>query len=314
MKFDGIAAFAAIAAAGSVSGAARNLNVSKSVVSERLKELERALGAHLVQRTTRRLTITAEGGAFLERANRILREAADARAEIAERRGRVAGALRVSAPVSFGTLHLGRILYPFLQAHPDIELTLELEDRFVDVAAGGYDAVIRHGTIADDRVIVKRLAASKRYLVASPAYLKNHGVPASVTDLDRHRAILYAYRDADWRFKSRGGTVVVRPARQLRVNNGLIMRDAALAGLGIALLPTWLVSSQIAAGDLSVLDVGTVADAADIFVAYPASRGSSAKMRAFVTALKAGIGSPPAWDVVADSRATALRSSRSSRP
>jgi len=316
MKFDGIAAFAAIAAAGSVSGAARDLNVSKSVVSERLKELERALGADLVQRTTRRLTITGEGRAFLERANRILREAADARAEIAEGRGRVAGALRVSAPVSFGTLHLGRILYPFLRAHPEIDLTLELDDQFVDVAAGGYDAVIRHGPIADERVIVKRLAASKRYLVASPGYLENHGVPASVADLDRHRAILYAYRDADWRFKSKGGAVVVRPARQLRVNNGLIMRDAALAGLGIALLPTWLAGSQIASGELSVIDVQALADSADVFIAYPVGRGASAKMRAFVMALREGIGSPPVWDLAAGSRApgTTLRSSRSSRP
>ena len=300
MKLEGIAAFVAIAEAGSVSGAARNLNVAKSVVSERLKELERELGAHLIRRTTRRLTITAEGSAFLERAQRILREATDARAEIAEGRGRLAGALRISAPVSFGTLHLGRILYPFLHAHPEIQLTLELDDHFVDVAAGGYDAVIRHGTIADERVIVKRLAASKRYLVASPAYLKKHGVPASVTDLDRHRAILYAYRDADWRFKVRGSAVVVRPARQLRLNNGLIMRDAALAGLGIALLPTWLAGREIARGELRIVDVGSAADNADVFVAYPVGRGSSAKVRALVEALKAGIGTPPAWEAAAE--------------
>ena len=135
MKLEGIAAFLAIVEAGSVSGAGRELNLSKSVVSERLSELERSLGAHLVQRTTRKLSITAEGSAFLERARRILQEAADARSEIAERRGELVGPLRISAPVSFGTLHLGRALHPFLLANPGIQLTLDLDDRFVDVAA-----------------------------------------------------------------------------------------------------------------------------------------------------------------------------------
>ncbi len=237
MKLEGIAAFTAIVEAGSVSGAARALNLPKSVVSERLKELERSLGAQLIHRTTRTLAVTAEGNAFFERAGRILRETDEARAEIVENRGLLAGPLRVSAPVSFGTLHLGRALYPFLRANPGIQLSLDLDDRFVDVAAGGYDAVIRHGAVADARVIVKRLAASKRYLVASPAYLKKHGAPGRLAELERHMAILYANRQSDWRFKVAGkGFVVVRPARHLRVNNGLIQRDAALAGLGGALV------------------------------------------------------------------------------
>lgn len=290
MKLDGIAAFAAVADSGSVSRAARTLNVSKSVVSERLKELERSLGAQLVQRTTRRLTITAEGEAFLQRAGRILHEAAEARSEIAEGRGRLAGPLRISAPVSFGTLHLGRALYPFLQANPGIQLTLDLDDRFVDVAADGYDAVIRHGAVADARIIVKRLAASKRYLVASPAYLKKAGTPRTTAELERHMAILYAHRESDWRFRvGRAGVVVVRPERYLRVNHGLIMRDAALAGLGIALLPTFLTGPEIARGSLRIVDVGAAADAADIFVAYPVGRGSSAKVRALVDALRASL-------------------------
>jgi DNA-binding transcriptional LysR family regulator len=295
MKLEGIAAYAAIVEAGSVSGAARKLNLSKSVVSERLKELERSLGARLIERTTRSLAVTAEGSAFLERAGRILREADEARSEIAESRGRLAGPLRVSAPVSFGTLHLGRALYPFLHANPGVQLTLDLEDRFVDVVAGGYDAVIRHGAVADARVIVKRIAASKRHLVASPAYLKTHGVPRTLTDLERHFAILYTLRDSDWRFKVARNVVTVRPARNLRVNNGLIMRDAALAGVGITLLPAFIAVPEIARGALKIVEVGVVADSADIFVAYPAGRRSSAKVRGLVEALKASIGNPPSW-------------------
>jgi DNA-binding transcriptional LysR family regulator len=294
MKLEGMETFLAVAEAGSVSGAGRRLNISKSVVSERLKELERSLGAHLVQRTTRKLVVTSEGFAFLERARRILREADEARSEIAERRGSLAGPLRISAPVSFGTLHLGRALYPFLLANPGIQLTLDLDDRFVDVAAGGYDAVIRHGKVADARVIARRIAASQRHLVASPAYLKRNGVPRDVADLEGHAAILYANRDSDWRFKVGKGHVVVRPSRYLHVNNGLIMRDAAVAGLGITLLPAFLIGPEVAKGSLKIVDVGGVPESADIFVAYPAAR-ASAKVRAMVEVLKAALGKPP-WE------------------
>lgn len=295
MKLDGITAFLAIADAGSVSGAARHLNLSKSVVSERLTELERSLGAHLVQRTTRRLTITAEGDAFLHRARRIVQEAADARSEIAERRGKLVGPLRISAPVSFGTLHLGKALYPFLLANPGIQLTLELDDRFVDIASDGYDAVIRHGTVADARVVAKRVATSKRVLVASPAYLKKHGTPRTLDDLAAHTAILYTNRDADWRFNAGKSPVVVRPSRYLRVNNGLMMRDAAVAGVGITLLPTFIAGTEIAKGSLKVVDVGAPADSADVFVTYPTARGSTAKVRAVIDALKTAFATPP-WE------------------
>lgn len=296
MKFDGIAAFLAIADAGSVSGAARRLNLSKSVVSERLTELERSLGAHLVQRTTRKLNLTAEGSAFLDRARRIAQEAADARAEIAERRGRLAGPFRVSAPVSFGTLHLGRALYPFLLANPDIHLSLELDDRFVDVAADGYDAVIRHATVADARVIAKRVATSRRLLVASPAYLRKHGAPRSLEALDEHAAILYTNRDSDWRFKSGKTTTVVRPKRFLRVNNGLVMRDAAIAGLGLTLLPSYICGPEVVAKKLQVVKIGAEAESAEVHVAYSTARGATAKVRALIECLRAAFGDPPYWE------------------
>src|SRR3954471_21475474 len=159
MKLDGIVAFVAVADGGSISEGARRLGLSKSVISERLVELERSLGARLVQRTTRKMSLTEDGVAFLTRGQRIVREATEAAAEIAERRGALVGPLRISAPVSFGTLHLGSALYPFLGENPGIELTLDLDDRFVDAAAGGYDAVIRHGPIRDDRLINRRLAS-----------------------------------------------------------------------------------------------------------------------------------------------------------
>lgn len=296
MKFDGIAAFVAVAEAGSITAAARRLGVAKSVISERLAELERAIDGRLVQRTTRRLSLTEDGQAFLLRARRLLAEAEAAVAEMAERRGSLVGPLRISAPVSFGALHLGAALYPFLQANPRIELTLELDDRFVDIAAGGFDAVLRHGPVDDTRLVARRLAASRRILVASPAYIAAHGAPVSTTELEGHRAILYANRESDWRFETAGGAVAVRPTATLRVNNGLIMRDAALEGLGITLLPTFMIHAELASGALQELEVGAPAEGADVYVAYPRERGASAKLIALIEALRRAIGDPPYWD------------------
>ena len=211
MKFDGIAAFVATAEAGSISAASRRLGLAKSVVSERLAELERMLGAKLIQRTTRKLSLTENGQTFLPRAQRMLREADEASAELAARSGKLAGPLRLSAPVSFGILHLAPALMKFLQEHHEIEVSLELDDRFVDAAAGGFDAVLRHGAIGDSRLIAKRLAASQRLLVASPAYLQQYGKPASLAELERHLGILYSNREADWRFAVDGRWSVVRP-------------------------------------------------------------------------------------------------------
>jgi len=295
MKLDGIGAFVAVAEEGSVSAAARQLDVSKSVVSERLADLERSLGAQLVQRTTRKLALTEDGLAFLARARRILVEADDARAELAERRGELAGPMRISAPVSFGTLHLPRALFPFLEAHPRIQLSLDLDDRLVDVMGEGYDAVIRHARIADARVVVRKIAASRRFLVASPGYLKAHGTPDSVASLRGHSAIIYTRRDADWRLRTPRGEVIVRPERCLRMNNGLMMRDAAVAGLGVALLPAFLLQHELATGALRILDIGAATESADVFVAYPSAR-ASAKVRALVEWLRRGFGSPPYWD------------------
>lgn len=297
MKLDGMAAFVAVAEAQSVTGAARRLGVAKSVVSERLAELERSVAAQLVQRTTRKLALTEDGVAFLARARRILAEVEDARSELAQRRGELAGPLRLSAPVSFGTLHLGHALFPFLQAHPGIRLSVDLDDRFVDVVGEGYDAVVRHARIADARVVVKRLGASRRFLVASPAYLAAQGTPRSGEELQRHRAILYAHREADWRLATGKRETVIHPERSFRVNNGLMMRDAAVAGLGIALLPTFLVQAELASGRLRIVDVGAQTESAEVFVAYPSAR-ASAKLRALVEALRRAFGTPPYWEAL----------------
>ncbi|HTO82591.1 MAG TPA: LysR family transcriptional regulator [Methylomirabilota bacterium] len=297
MKLDGITTFVAVAEAGSISEAARRLRLSKSVVSDRLTELERSLGASLVHRNTRNLTLTEDGAAFLERASRIAREIEDAAADMAERRGDLAGPLRISAPVTFGRMHLGPALYPFLARHPGIELTLDLDDRRVDAAADGYDAVVRHGPLGDSRLMAWRLAPSRRVLVASPDYLARHGVPAALADLDGHRGIFYTNRGvADWRFSGPEGTTIVRARPALCVNNGDMIRDAALAGIGIAVLPLFVAGAEIKGGALRVLDVGAAPEPEFIYVAHPEGRRPSAKLRAFADCLRAAFGDPPYWE------------------
>ena len=299
LKLDGIASFVAIAEVGSISAAARRLNVSKSVVSERLADLERGLGAALFQRTTRKLSLTEDGAAFLERAVRIVREVEEAAAELSERRGKLTGPMRLSAGVTFGRMHLGPALYPFLAKHPGSSLTLELDDRRVDAAADGFDAVIRHGAIEDSRLVAWTLATSRRCLVASPKYLRRHGRPRSLGDLGRHRAVYYLNRGvADWRFLDVRSDEFVRPAAALRVNNGDMLLDAALAGLGLALLPTFIVGAALKAGSLVDVGFGQAAAQEFVYVAHPEGRRASAKLRALVDCLRASFGDPPYWDTV----------------
>ncbi|WP_201865032.1 LysR family transcriptional regulator [Microvirga soli] len=297
MKLDGIATFVAVAEAGSISEAARRLSLSKSVVSDRLGELERSLGVRLLHRSTRRLSLTEDGITFRERASRITHEVEEAIAEMAERSGALIGPLRISAPVTFGRMHLGPAVYPFLTKHPGIELTLDLDDRRVDVSAEGYDAVVRHGPLMDSRLVAWRLAPSRRVLVASPDYLARHGRPDAVGDLESHRGVFYTNRGIDdWRFPSPAGATIVRARAALRVNNGDMMRDAVLSGSGIALLPTFIVGSDIASGRLQAIDVGLQSAPEFIYVAHLEGRRPSAKLRAFAECLREAFGEPPYWE------------------
>ncbi|KPH09627.1 DNA-binding transcriptional LysR family regulator [Rhizobium leguminosarum] len=298
IRIEGIAAFVAVVEAGSVSEAARRLRLSKSVVSERLAELEKSLGGVLLHRTTRKLTLTEDGAVFLERAGRIVREIDEAATDMAERRGTLSGPIRIAAPVTFGRMHLGPALYPFLADHPDIELTLDIDDRRVDAASDGYDAIIRNGPIADSRLVAWKLALSRRLLCASPDYLARQGMPSSLDDLNSHRGIFYTNRGvADWRFQTPEGAVVVRAQLALGINNGDMLRDAAIAGLGIALLPSFIAGPAIREGRLAEIDVGHRPEAEFIYMAHPGGRNPSAKLRAIADHLKKSFGDPPYWDI-----------------
>ena len=296
LKLDSLLVFVTTAEVGSISEAARRLQISKSAASERLAELERNVGTTLVHRSTRKLALTEDGIGFLERAKRILCEVSEASAEVSERRGALVGPLRISVPVSFGILHLSPALNSFLKYNPRIELSLDLNDRFVG-ATDGFDAIIRHGPLPNRGWLAKRIAPSKRVLVASPDYLRTNGIPRTIDDLERHRGIIYSHRGAsDWRFRQSSRWSVVRPRTIMRVNNGIIMRDAALEGMGIALLATFIFHDLIITGKLCVVDVGAEAEPATIVIGYPADRRVSAKVLALIAHLRAAFGTPPYWE------------------
>jgi len=296
LKLESLLAFATIAEAGSISEAARRLQISKSVASERLADLEREVGATLVHRSTRGLALTEDGIAFLARTKRILHEVSEATSEASQHRGELVGPLRVSVPVSFGILHLAPAFSSFAKKNPHIELLVDYDDRFVGPTEG-FDAIIRHGPLPNNGWIVKQFAPSRRMLVASPAYLKANGTPLTVRDLEQHRGIIFTNRGAsDWRFRQSGRWSVVRPTTAMRVNNGLIMRAAALDGIGLTLIATFLFYDLVAAKKLRVVDIGAEAEPATIFIAYPNDRRVSAKVQALVAHLRASFGAPPYWD------------------
>jgi DNA-binding transcriptional LysR family regulator len=297
MKLEGIATFVSVAACGSLTEAARRMRISRSVVSDRLVELERALGTRLLQRSTRKLSLTEDGAAFLERAVRIVREVQEAAADLAERHGSLSGPLRISAPVTFGRMHLGPALYSFLARHPEIQLSLDLNDRRVDASSDGFDAIIRHGTMVDGYLVAWELASSRRVLVAAPGYLERYGQPASPAELEGHRGIFYTNRGSeDWRFRSEGQTRIVQGRLGAVMNNGDMMRDAAIAGLGISLLPLFIVGEPIREGRLRIIDIGIEAEQESIYIAHPDGRNPSAKLRALAAWLREAFGSPPYWD------------------
>ncbi|SDA19953.1 LysR family transcriptional regulator [Sphingomonas sp. NFR15] len=294
MKLDGIIAFVTVADCGSINEAARQLRLSKSTVSERLTELEHALGTRLLSRNSRQHALTDEGVILLERARRIVAETNEAREDLARRRGEIAGPLRIVAPRAFGDLHLGPILYDFMDRHPDITVTADFDDRISDLS-GGFDAIVRIAPDGLPKLATEQLTISRRSLVAAPAYLARYGRPETIADLAHHKAIHYMERGPDdWTFKAEIERVVARVPPRLRVSSCLAMRDAAVAGLGIAWLPTFHSYQAIKAGTLEILDLGLEPDVTPITIAY--QHGLPARLRAFVDHVKLAFGDPPYWD------------------
>lgn len=292
-----------VVGAGSLSAAAREFGLSPAMVSKRLSRLEERLGVRLLQRTTRKAAMTDVGQAFYERAVGILREIEETERTISGAGKATGGLLKISAPTSFGRMHLAPHLKPFLDGHPDVRLQLDLTDDLVDLIAEGVDLAIRITVPVEGGLAGRLLAPNRRVLCASPAYVEAHGEPKGVAALADHRLVAAASQ-SPWRLEGPEGSVQVPVDSALRTNSSEVVREAVLAGIGIGLRSTWDVSDALAAGRLRVV-LPQYKGAADvgIYAVHPASRLVSPNVKAFVEYLAALYGPRPYWDRQLDSRA-----------
>ncbi len=298
-ELDAMALFARVVEAGGFSQAARELSQSKSSVSKRVARLEDRLGVRLLNRTTRRLSLTEAGEAFYAGCRRMLSEAEAAEETVTYLTAAPRGTLRVNAPMSFGQWHLAPALADFLQRCPEVSVELVLDDREVNLVQEGFDVGIRIRELADSSLVARRLTHARRLLCAAPAYLETHGRPKRPEDLAGHACLLYSYISdpAVWTFRGRQGRRRVRVAGRLKANNGEALREAAVAGFGIAYLPTFIVGDAVRAGRLTCLLAEWTREAgAPIHAIYPAGRNLSPKVRVFVDFLAERFRPEPYWD------------------
>ena len=253
---EGLAIFARVAELKSFSRAAAELNLSKATVSKAVSRLEKKLGTRLFNRTSRRLAPTDAGEQLARRAAGILAEAEAAEGEAMSLASAPRGRVRLAAPMSFGVLFVAPLLPEFFRLHPELSVDLHLSDAQIDLIGEGFDAALRIGQLSDTSLLARRLCGMPLHLVASPGYLKAHGRPKHPLELNRHTALTYSYQltQDTWRFrKASGETAAIRPAGPLRVNNGEAMLPSLIAGIGIGVLPDFIVRGALADGRLERL-------------------------------------------------------------
>lgn len=279
-----MAVFAKVVESGSLSAAARTLGVSLASVSRQLAALEEKLGARLLSRTTRRLSLTEGGRAYYARCKRILGDVEEAEAEVSQFQASPSGRIVVSASMLFGSTFLAPVLSGFLDRYPRVSLELPLTDRFVNLVEEGIDVAVRVGGLADSSLVARRIGVFRRVVCAAPRYLKQHGVPREPADVARHDCLIFSMlAEADrWRFSSAGRDLGIPVTGRLRSNNQEVLLRAALDSAGIMLAPSWLVRDQVAKGRLRVVLQEFEPEPTPIHILYPHARLLSAKVRALI--------------------------------
>ncbi len=292
--------FARVVEAQSFSEAGRRLGMSPSVVSKQVARLEKALGTRLLNRTTRKLSVTEVGASVYEHCARIAREAEEIDLAVAHLQSTPRGRLRVSAPWTFGMMHMGPVVASFLAKYPEVEVDLTCRDSVLaDLVEDSLDAAILLAPSPSDNVVARVLAPIRWVLCGAPAYLAKHGEPHSVAALVDHNCIVYPVlqQAGAWRFR-KGTEVLTAPARgNLRVNSSLTIRDAVLAGLGLAVLPTFIVGPDLRSGALrNLLPEYRPFEESALMATYLPGRPPAPKLRAFIDHCVEAFGPTPYWD------------------
>jgi DNA-binding transcriptional LysR family regulator len=280
--------FVAVADTGGVSGAARRLGLPKSIVSRRLVRLENELGAQLLTRTTRGAALTEAGATFREHAARVVAELEAARDSLSPQ-GELRGLLRISAPLSFGATRLAPVIAEFAGLHSQLQITTAYSDRFVDLVAEGFDVAVRIGWLPDSSLVARRIGPVTGRLVATPKYLETNGAPASLDDVANHLAVMQSSAEI-WRVRDGERVVTLHPQGRFKADNGQALVYAVLAGLGIAMLPDFLINEHIASGALVVLLPQYPMPEAGLYVVRPPGDHPSRKVRVFTDLLVEKLG------------------------
>lgn len=297
----GMAVFARVAEARGFSAAAQRLGISKSAVSKQIARLEQSLGARLLNRTTRRLSLTEVGSAFYEHCARVVAEAEAAELSVSRLRSEPRGVLKLTAPAAFGRQHLASAMPEFLGAYPELKVEMDLNDRLADLAEEGIDVAVRLFGEPAPNTVARRLAPIHWVVCATPAYLGKYGTPLEPAELRAHNCLFYSFRatESDWRFRHVGGEVSVRVSGNFVANNSLAIRETAVRSMGIALAPTFIVGDDLRDGTLELLlpeyqPQGTYGN--EIHAVYLPNRYLSPKVRAFIDFFVARFGPEPYWD------------------
>jgi DNA-binding transcriptional LysR family regulator len=293
-----VLAFVRVVETGSFARAAQRMDMSKSIVSRRVARLELRLGAKLLTRTSQGANPTDIGQTYFTRASNILAELEAAQEVVAAAVTQVAGPIRLTAPLSFGTQYLAPALAEFAKLNAKVELDVSLEDRTVDLIGGGYDLAVRIGNLPDSSLIARKIAPVRRVVLASPDYLARRGRPRHPRDLDGHDLVIYANagQAEQWRFRVGGKWEQVRGHARFRADNGELIRAAASEGLGICILPTFIASPSIASGELEPILRDYPLDDVGLHVVMPPGRAVTARVRALVDFLAGRFGPEPSWD------------------
>ena len=297
-KLKQIESFASVATKGSLTAAAKAEGVAPAVIGRRIDALEERLGVKLLVRTTRRISLTHEGSAFLDDCQRILGDLSNAEASVSAGGVKASGYLRITAPGGFGRRHVAPMVPKFVSQHPDVHVSLNLSDRVVDIVNEGFDCAIRVGDLPDSSLVSVRLADNCRLCVAAPAYLQRAGVPKSPADLQRHECLTLssdASQTRGWAFSADGVVTHIRPNGRLDCSDGEVLHDWCVQGLGIAWRSSWEIDEEVAAGRLvSVLD-DFAAPPNGIYALFPQRKHLPLRVRLWIDFLKHSWGDPGYW-------------------
>lgn len=293
-RLDAMRTFVTVVSEGSFTRAATKLNMSPQLVSKYVSQLEEHLGLRLLNRTTRKVHPTEAGSQYSARALLLLEELDDLENQLGDYQQSAQGVLRLSAPVSFGTSHLPALLMDFQRAHPAVALDVKLDDRKVDIVEDGFDIALRIGALKSSSLIARHLAPIRLVTCASPAYLQQHGTPENLDELKDHHYLRYSYMD-----NSESLIHVALASRQKNAftcNNGDVLLQAAIAGAGIVIQPTFIAGPAVAQGDLKIVLPEYEPAPLGLYAVYTHRKFLPSKVRAFIDFASGYFGSPPVWD------------------